>query len=594
LDAAELAQVDTSTPLGTNDTIAFDPQVFNAAQAITLNGSELQLTANLTITGPGANLLSISGNNASQVFTVHSGITATISGLTLTSGRSATNGGDLNNAGTLTLNNDVIQNGTATQSGGDIFSNGTLTLNSCTVTSGTASSLGGDLLNSGILTLYSCTVSGGSAHSSAGGGVHNSGTLTITNSTLSGNTAHHGGALSNSSTGTVLLSNDTLASNSATGTTGGAINSQGTLTLTNVTVADNFAATVGGGIDTTGSLTLTNSIIAGNHGTDPDVPGAVVSSSANNVTATLNGLSNQTVTIPLSFGGTASGSDYTASAASITIAVGQTTGSITLTGANSPNFGTSPQTVTVSIAGVTNGLAGSPSSVSLTIAPDPNSAYVSNCYHLLLGRAPDPAGFRGWVSLLNSGLSPSALVRGIEASAEFLGDVVEALYARYLGRAADPAGLAAWSGQLAAGVSPEQVAADILASPEYLADHNLTPAPGQSPYLGSVQGLYQQVLGRAGTPSEWAIWTRALDGGSLTPGQVALEMLTSPEYETDLVNGEAFHYAPLWEGFYPEFLHRAADPTGLAGWVAALRSGMSDQAVLAGILGSAEGYRDWS
>jgi hypothetical protein len=164
----------------------------------------------------------------------------------------------------------------------------------------------------------------------------------------------------------------------------------------------------------------------------------------------------------------------------------------------------------------------------------------------------------------------------------------------YLGRGADPAGLAAWSSQLAAGVSVEQVTATILASQEYLADHRLPPAPGQSPYLGFVQALYQQVLGRAGSPSEWSIWTRALDSGSLTPGQVAMNFLTSQEYETDLVNGGPFHYAPMWEGFYPEFLRRAADPTGLAGWVAALRSGVSDQAVLASILGSAEGYQDWS
>jgi Domain of unknown function (DUF4214) len=75
---------------------------------------------------------------------------------------------------------------------------------------------------------------------------------------------------------------------------------------------------------------------------------------------------------------------------------------------------------------------------------------------------------------------------------------------------------------------------------------------------------------------------------------VALGFLTSPEYETDLVQGTAFQYAPLWEGFYPEFLHRSADPAGLSAWVRALQSGTSDQAVLAGILGSPEGYRDWS
>ena len=104
------------------------------------------------------------------------------------------------------------------------------------------------------------------------------------------------------------------------------------------------------------------------------------------VTATLNATSNQAVTIPLSFGGTAPNSDYTASANSITIPAGKRTGSITLTGANNPNFGTSSLTVTVGIAGVTNGLAGIPSTVSLTVGLSANEIYVTNCYHLLLKR----------------------------------------------------------------------------------------------------------------------------------------------------------------------------------------------------------------
>ena len=85
------------------------------------------------------------------------------------------------------------------------------------------------------------------------------------------------------------------------------------------------------------------------------------------VTATLNGTSSQTVTIPLNFGGTASAADYKASAASITVAAGKTTGSITLTGSSNPSFGTSPQTVTVSLGSLTNGTPGSPSSVTVKI-----------------------------------------------------------------------------------------------------------------------------------------------------------------------------------------------------------------------------------
>lgn len=45
---------------------------------------------------------------------------------------------------------------------------------------------------------------------------------------------------------------------------------------------------------------------------------------------------------------------------------------------------------------------------------------------------------------------------------------------------------------------------------------------------------------------------------------------------------------------YLTYLLRPADSDGLAAWVNALNAGATDQQVLAGILGSAEGYQLWS
>src|SRR5690606_4267257 len=53
------------------------------ARTITLGGSGLVISSNLTITGPGANLLNISGNDAVRVFHVTSGAHAAITGLTI-------------------------------------------------------------------------------------------------------------------------------------------------------------------------------------------------------------------------------------------------------------------------------------------------------------------------------------------------------------------------------------------------------------------------------------------------------------------------------------------------------------------------------
>lgn len=60
-------------------TITFASPLFDTAQTITLTSGQLLLNKNLTIQGTGANLLTISGNNASRVFQVKSGVTASIS-----------------------------------------------------------------------------------------------------------------------------------------------------------------------------------------------------------------------------------------------------------------------------------------------------------------------------------------------------------------------------------------------------------------------------------------------------------------------------------------------------------------------------------
>src|SRR6266496_3534151 len=83
------------------DTINFDSSL--NGQTITLTSDELFINKNLTITGPGANLLAINGNTANRVFDIGSGITVTISGLTITNGNAGYEGGGIYNQGTLTI-----------------------------------------------------------------------------------------------------------------------------------------------------------------------------------------------------------------------------------------------------------------------------------------------------------------------------------------------------------------------------------------------------------------------------------------------------------------------------------------------------------
>jgi hypothetical protein len=220
------------------DTIVFS-SLFDTPQTIKLS-SPLTLTdsATTTITGPGANLLTINGNNSGRVFDIAGG-SATIYGLTISGG-----GG----------------NGSADYGGGLLNTGGILSLSNCTVSGNTASNQGGGLFNTGTLDLTACTVSGNSA--GAGGGLYSQGgtaTMTLTNCTVSGNSANKGGGLV-SSLGTLTLTNCTVSGNTTQNSDGTALNNYGgTLTLTNTIVEGNS----GGAGDFEGPYLGGNNLIGG-------------------------------------------------------------------------------------------------------------------------------------------------------------------------------------------------------------------------------------------------------------------------------------------------------------------------------------------
>src|SRR3954464_1160260 len=67
--------INQANSAGGDETITFDRGLFSTPQTITLSGTQLELsdtTGTETITGPGAGLLSINGNNASRVFKIDS------------------------------------------------------------------------------------------------------------------------------------------------------------------------------------------------------------------------------------------------------------------------------------------------------------------------------------------------------------------------------------------------------------------------------------------------------------------------------------------------------------------------------------------
>jgi hypothetical protein len=214
-------------------------------------------------------------------------------------------------------------------------------------------------------------------------------------------------------------------------------------------------------------------------------------------------------------------------------------------------------------------------SAAIPLAGTANSLFIASVYGLLLNRAPD-AGATFWVSGLNSGaFTPTSAILGIEGSAEYLTDQVDALYLHYLNRAADPGGQSFWVNSLQHGGTLEQVAEGLVSSPEYFGEHGSTNQ-------GYVIGLYQDVLNRTPTAGEVNEWVTLLNSGT-SRNTVATFFLTSAEYRTDLITDD-----------YTTFLLRSPDPAGLATWLNAFNAGATDQQVLAAIFGSPEGYSTWS
>ena len=212
---------------GQPDTIDFDPGFFATARTIVL-ASELEITMDganpgrlVTINGPGANLLTISGNNAVRPIYAADYSSLSMSGITIRDGNGAgtvpanagvSGGGIMCNACSLTLTSMVIRNNTVPDTGGGIFA-----------------------------------IAGRS--------------FTLVDSLVTENNANNGGGIWESSSAVKLIRNTTISNNTAKNDVGGATFNWETMTMENCVVTGNKAATfagVSGGAGQVGGLSFYN------------------------------------------------------------------------------------------------------------------------------------------------------------------------------------------------------------------------------------------------------------------------------------------------------------------------------------------------
>lgn len=318
-----------------DDLISFAP---NVTGTITLTSGQLVISTSLTLDGPGAGTLTVSGNFKSRVFNVLTGISVTLSGVSIGGGSISdypTNGGGIKNSGTLTLTKVLVAgNGVSSSfgpSGGGIYNEGTLTVIESSVsgnlaygpcggggpvcgngagianTAGGVATIvsttlsdnlyGGGIYNEGRLDLINSVVRGGTGGI---GGIYNSGALSILNSSVTGNDGygyHSGGIGGILNVGTMTVTNSTVSGNTTTGQMGfvAGILNLGRLTAHNVTVGGNSSNGPSGGWPAgianhnfsgpanSNVLTLSAAIVANNlvSGTVYNCDGPVVSSGHN-------------------------------------------------------------------------------------------------------------------------------------------------------------------------------------------------------------------------------------------------------------------------------------------------------------------------
>ena len=228
----------------------------------TLTSALPAITVNMTLTGPGAGLLTISGAGTIPAFTITAGTTAmtvTMSGMTVAntangfppygygsglfiaqpgtggtiavnvnsmvfSGNSAVSGGsaitiDAFNQGTVNVTNSTFSGNTTAGQGGAIYNNGTLLVNDSSFLFNTATtqasaivSVTNGVAGSGVATINESTFANNTVtgHATGYAAVYSAGTLTVANSTFSGNTTTTSGGASTGLAGSIYIDSGTL------------------------------------------------------------------------------------------------------------------------------------------------------------------------------------------------------------------------------------------------------------------------------------------------------------------------------------------------------------------------------------------------
>ncbi len=214
------------------DTIQFS---LPANSIITLT-SELTVLQAITINGATAINLSVSGNNATRVFSVTA--PATFIRFTIMKGNATGNGGGLHSTGALTLTAMQVMSNTSSLYGGGVYATDAATL------------IGGLFQNNIISGFY-------------GGGLYANSTLVLTGTQFLSNTVPHGDGGGVYAFGAATLNGGLFQNNTSPGFSGGGIYASNAIALTGTQFLSNSSGD-GGGVYANGAATLSGGTFQNN------------------------------------------------------------------------------------------------------------------------------------------------------------------------------------------------------------------------------------------------------------------------------------------------------------------------------------------
>jgi hypothetical protein len=208
---------------------------------------------------------------------------------------------------------------------------------------------------------------------------------------------------------------------------------------------------------------------------------------------------------------------------------------------------------------------------ALSASPLTDTNFIQQVYLDVLDKPADPTALALGLGILASN-SRQVYALSILDSNEYRTDLVSTYYQSFLSRLPSSGDASSGLLLLSGGGRDQELQATLLGSPEYFAHQGNDNA-------AFVNSLFSTLLNRPGTSLEVLPFVSLLTSASATRMQVASELLSTTEYEQDLLNS-----------YLQQYLHRGFSSGLDSAFLSQLETPVANEVVQSEILGGQEYY----